>query len=63
MKKVTYKCNLCWEPKERSELICLYLGVPKGELKDRYHLVENLDLSDKHICKECIEIIKNYGEK
>lgn len=57
MKTTTYKCNLCLEVKNKSELLSMYWKsdkIPQG-----YVIHDNVSKSDKHICVGCIDVIKN----
>jgi len=48
----TYNCDLCKEKKDAHDLFSfLYNGLG-------YELKENVKLCDKHICINCIQIIK-----
>lgn len=56
MKKVEYCCDLCKETKPKAELNCMYFKC--SIIPQRYILSKDLDGSDKHICDDCIELIK-----
>lgn len=60
-KTIRYTCNLCGffenGNNAKGKLKAFYFKcdmIPQG-----YILSENLDSSDKHLCNECIRIIKN----
>lgn len=53
MKETKYFCNLCREQKKSEELMCMAWDNAK------YVITSNIHNSDKHICKECIRIIKS----
>lgn len=58
--KHSYKCDLCCESKEKEDLLCLFwnatLKTDNGF--GDYEFSQNLTLSDKHICKDCVSLIK-----
>lgn len=54
MKKVTYYCNLCTEEKKKEDLKCLFWGMKDQAFKSYYHIVDELEASDKHICSDCM---------
>ena len=52
-----YYCNLCGDKKEKQNLNTLYWKCDISP--QRYVLIKNgVTNSDKHICKECVEIIR-----
>lgn len=58
--KTTYTCNLCWDEKQKEDLFCLFWN---GTLKTEtgfgaYEFTGNTSATDKHICKECVDLIK-----
>ena len=60
--KTEYKCDLCWEIVDKSDLMCLFWdSTAKNDVGGfgAYMLVANLKLADKHICSRCIKIIKD----
>lgn len=60
--KHSYKCDLCWEPKEKEDLLCLFWNSTlKTDIGfGAYEFSTNIGLSDKHLCKSCIELIKKH---
>lgn len=62
MKKITYRCNLCTEEKKKEDLKCLYWGHKNHEHKCTYYIVDDLDMSDKHICSDCISEINKIQD-
>lgn len=59
MKTVKYHCDLCREEKEKSELKTLFFK--SDIIPQRYVLLGgNTDKSDKHICNDCIKLIKDF---
>lgn len=64
MIKTTYYCNLCKEEVERNELLTLYFKC--DIIPQQYVLIEginNINSSDKHICKKCVRLIKQWEIK
>ena len=57
MRKVTYKCNLCQEEKQFTELYTVYFS----SLVNEYTLIKTNpnDMYDKQICKSCVDMIQN----
>jgi hypothetical protein len=59
-KTTTYKCNLCGRTEKSIEakknLKAFYWKSDKSP--QGYVLTDNLDSCDRHICNNCIEIIK-----
>ena len=60
-KKIEYKCNICTEIKPPIELLCVWYGWDSTLRCDQYIVVGNLDASDKHICVDCIKMIKEIN--
>ncbi len=62
-KQVKYFCNLCTEEKKNEDLMCMYFDSTKMFIEDfvkhfgGYVLKKDLNLSDKHICLDCIDIV------
>lgn len=56
----TYKCNLCREEVNKSNLLEMYWKC--DIIPQRYILspIGSEDRCDKHICKECMQMIKDY---
>lgn len=63
MRTVNYKCDLCKEPRDKSDVYTVYWRSPP--LPQQYVLIETLsdNVIDRQICKTCIEMIKNYELK
>jgi len=62
MKVTEWFCNLCREKKEVKELKTLF--YKSDILPQQYVLLsEDWNKSDKHICNNCIEIIKQSKSK
>ena len=59
MKKIEYKCNLCGEVQPPLSLLCLWWC--STSIPQTYILTNNIDGSDKHICMDCIKLIKDYN--
>lgn len=61
MKKITYTCNLCLDQYKSGDLFCLYWDstIKTGDTFGAYKLENFVDKSDKHICVNCVKIIKN----
>lgn len=59
--KTTYTCNLCWENKKKEDLFCLFWNATLQDdgLFGAYEFGRNHMLSDKHICKNCVDLVKN----
>lgn len=57
MKKIEYTCNLCNEVKPSKDLLCFYFKC--DIIPQQYVLTNNVDSSGTHICKKCIDVIKN----
>lgn len=60
-KKIEYKCDLCHDIKVRKDLKCVYYGWVDHEKENAWSIVEHDD-SDRHICKTCINMVKDYEE-
>lgn len=60
MKEVKYKCNLCGEVKQPEDMKCMYWC--SNIIPQRYVINGSLDNSDKHICLDCLEVVKKYFE-
>lgn len=56
MKKIEFKCNMCWDIFDRKDLYCMYWK--SNILPQQYVLSVDVDKSDKHICKNCLKLIK-----
>lgn len=59
MIKTTYYCNLCKEEIEKNKLLTLYFKC--DILPQQYVLLEgvnNLNSSGKHICVDCVKLIR-----
>lgn len=56
MKIVGYKCNMCGDIKSKNELICMYWDC--RITPQQWILSNDLNSSDRHICKSCISVIK-----
>lgn len=56
MKKIEYTCNLCWDKKEPKEIKCFFWVC--DAIPQHYELVDDVNKSDKHICNDCIKIIR-----
>lgn len=57
MKKITYHCNLCGEEKDKSKIIAFYFK--SDTVPQKYVLDANrINDCDKHLCINCIKIIK-----
>lgn len=58
--KHTYTCNLCWEEKQKEDLFCLFWNsILKTETGfGAYEFSGNMTLSDKHICQDCVTLIR-----
>lgn len=61
MKKVEYKCNMCNQVKHVGCLMSFYWE--SGIIPQRYTLRSDLDISDSHICDECINVIVSFSEE
>ena len=58
--KTTYTCNLCREEKQKEDLFCL---VWNSTLKTEtgfgaYEFSGDITLSGKHICLDCVSLIR-----
>ncbi len=57
MKKVEFFCNLCGDKKDKKDLKALYFD--SAQIPQKYILEYNrINDCDKHICLDCIKIIK-----
>lgn len=57
MKNIEYKCNMCLEVKPKEVLWSMYW---KSDVFPQvYVLTKNIDATDKHICYNCINVIKD----
>lgn len=58
--KTTYTCNLCWEEKQKEDLFCLVWNstLKVDDKFGAYEFTRNHKASDKHICNECIDLVK-----
>lgn len=59
MKTVKYHCDLCREEKKKEDLKTLFF---KSDITpQRYVLLDNqTEKSDKHICIDCVKLIKDF---
>lgn len=59
-KEIKYYCDLCKEHKNKQDILCLHFSSTKriGSKFGGYELNRNVDLAHKHICFNCIELIK-----
>ena len=60
--KKTYTCDMCRESPDKDKLYCLRWDSTKKCNKGSfgaYELIRDLKGSDKHICIECINLIKS----
>lgn len=57
MRHETYTCNLCGEKQDKSDLFTLFSDSIKGWQVIPYRNM-NWDGADRHVCKECVRIIK-----
>lgn len=51
-----YTCNLCQEKVKKDELLALYFKC--DIIPQQYILTSKIDSSDRHICNNCIALIK-----
>lgn len=56
MVRIEYKCNLCEDVCDKSTLLCVYWKC--DIIPQRYTLVKDLTLADKHICVNCMRLIR-----
>ena len=57
MRKTIYKCDLCKEEKNKTELTAFYF---KCDIIPQRYVLDNskIDECDKHICHSCTDIIR-----
>lgn len=60
MKEVKYKCNMCGEVKQPKDLMCMYYKV--DIIPQRFIISSDISKSDKHICLNCLKVVKEYFE-
>ncbi len=58
MKNIEYKCNICTTIKHKGNLMSFYWK--SNTTPQKYILHENVNLSDSHICNDCIDVVVNF---
>ncbi len=58
MKEITYKCDICKEKGNKSNIVPFYINGNKC-----IQFLIELDSSNNHMCNECIETIWEYNEQ
>lgn len=54
-----YKCDLCDRSRPASNLYGVYFhNYPCGDMPPEFHLSSADDTDRKHLCKDCVDLIK-----